>query len=85
MPRSYHLPPSDPVEEQPVVDLPIEEKPPPVVHTEEPQILASLVPTLAITAPLPLAHASFVPLEPLAPSTIVHTDFARPSTITPPP
>ena len=30
MPHSYHLPPQDPAEDQPVVDLPIEEQPPPL-------------------------------------------------------
>ena len=37
MPRSYHLPPPDPAEDQPAVDLPIEEQPASAVHTEEPQ------------------------------------------------
>ena len=36
MPRSYHLPPPDPVEDQPTVDVPIEEQPASAVHTEEP-------------------------------------------------
>ena len=36
MPRSYHLPPPDLVKEQPEVNLPIEEQPPPAVYTEEP-------------------------------------------------
>ena len=36
MPRSYHLPSLDLVEDQPIVDLPIEDQPPPVVPTTEP-------------------------------------------------
>ena len=62
MPRSYHLLPPDPTEDQPTVDLPIEEQPTPTVHTEEPQILASSVAALATTAPLPIAPASSIPL-----------------------
>ena len=84
MPCSYHLSPLDPAEDQPAVDLLIEEQPPQVVHIEEPQIPASSVPAPAITTPLPTAPISSVPLESSAPSTMVHTDFAGPNTITPP-
>ena len=35
MPRSYHLSPLDPDEDQPTAYLPAEEQPPPAVHTEE--------------------------------------------------
>ena len=35
MPRSYHLPPPDPDDNQPTSHHPIEEQPPPAVHTEE--------------------------------------------------
>ena len=70
-PRSFHLPPTELTEDQPVADLPIEEQPPPAVHTEEPQVPASSVPTLASTAPLPMAPASSTPPEPSAPSTTV--------------
>ena len=41
MPRSYHLPPPDPAEDQLAVDLPTEEQPTPTVHTEEPQLTTS--------------------------------------------
>ena len=76
MPRSYHLPPPDLVEDQPAVDFPTEEQPPPAVHTEEPQILSSSVPAPATTAPLPIAHASSILPEPSAPSTTAHIDLA---------
>ena len=61
MPHSYHLPPSDPTEDQPAVDPPTEEHPSPTVHTEEPQLRASSVPASAITAPFPTTPASSVP------------------------
>ena len=85
MPRSYHLPPPDLVEDQPTVDLPTEEQPPPTVHTEELQIPASSVPTPTTTAPLPTSPASFVPLELSAPSTTTHIDLPGPSSSAPPP
>ena len=69
MPRSYHLPPLNPAEDQLAVDLPIEEQSAPIVHTEEPQIPTSPVPALATTTPLPTSPASSVPPEPSAPST----------------
>ena len=85
MPRSYRLPPPNPTEDQPTVDLPIKEQPTPTVHTEEPQILASSVPAPATTVPLPTTPASSVPLEPLTPSTTVHADSAGPCSLAPPP
>ena len=85
MPRSYHLPPSKLAEDQPIVDLPTEEQPPPTVHTEEPQVPASSIPAPATTALVPTALAPFVPQEPSAPSTLAPTNVAGPSTMTPPP
>ena len=85
MPRSYHLPPPDLAEDQPIVDLPIEEQPPPAMHTEEPQIPTSSNLAPATTTPLPTAPASSVPPEPSTPSTIAHTDLAGPSSSAPPP
>ena len=79
-PHAFHLPPSEPVEDQPAADRPTEDQPPPVVHTEEHQ-----VPVLATTAPLPIAPASSAPLEPPTPSTTAPADVAGPSTSTPPP
>ena len=61
MPRSYRLPPPELAEDQLAADLPIEEQPPPTVHTEEPQVPASSVPAPATTAPLPTAPASSAP------------------------
>ena len=84
MPRSYHLPPPDPVKDQSTVDLLTEEQPAPTLHTEEPQIPASSVPTPATTAPLPTAPASSVPPEPSAPSTTAHADLAGPNSSAPP-
>ena len=55
------------------------------MHIEEPQIPASSVPAPTITAPLPTTPASFVPLEPSAPRTTVHTDSIGPSTTALPP
>ena len=69
MPRSYHLPPPDPDEDQPVADLPTEEQPPPAMHTEEHQVPASSVP-----APLPTAPAFSTRPEPSAPSPIASAD-----------
>ena len=91
MPRSYHLPPPDPVEDQPTVDLPTEEQPTSAVHTEEPQIPASSVPALIATAPLPTTPASSVPSDPSTLSTVrvshcpAHTDLAGLSSSAPPP
>ena len=68
-PRTFHLPPPEPAEDQPAADLPAEEQPPPIVHTEEHQVPASSVPTLATTAPLPTAPASSASLEPSASNT----------------
>ena len=91
MPRSYHLLPPDPAEDQLTADLPIEEQPAPIVHTKEPHIPASSVPTSAATAPLPTTPSSSVPPEPSAPSTVrvpqrpTHTDLAGPSSLAPPP
>ena len=79
MPRSYHLPPPDLAEDQPAIDIPTEDQPPQVVPTEEPQI-----PTLAITAPFPIAPASYVPPEPSPPNTSATTDSLKPSTTAPP-
>ena len=79
MPCSYHLPHSDPDEDQPAADLPIEEQPPPTVHTEEHQVPASSVP-----APLPTALTSSAPPEPSAPST-TPTDVVGPINSAPPP
>ena len=85
MPHSYHLPPPDLVEDQPEVDFPTEEQPPPVVHIEEPQIPASSVPAPATIAPLPTTPAFSVPLKPSTPNTTAHTDLAGPSSSAPPP
>ena len=91
MPRSYHLLPPNPAEDQPTVDRPTEEQLAPTVHTEEPHIPASSVPAPAATAPLPTAPASSVPPKPSAPSTVrvpqrpAHTDLAGPSSSVPPP
>ena len=82
--RSYHLPPPNPTEDQPAVNLPTKEQPAPAVHTKEPQIPASSVTAPAFNAPLPIAPASFVPLEPSTPRTTVHTNFGGPSTTAPP-
>ena len=85
MPRSYHLHPLDPAEDQLSINLPTKEQPAPVVQTEEPQIPTSSVPAPATTAPLPTAPASSVPPKPSAPSTTAHTDLAGPSSSAPPP
>ena len=79
MPRSYHLSPPNPAEDQPTIDLPIEERPSPAMHAKEPQIPASSIPAPATTAPLPIAPASSVPPKPTA-----HTDLAGPSSSAPP-
>ena len=79
MPLSNHLLPPDPAEDQQAADLPMEEWPPPTVHTEEHQVPAS-----SITTPLPIAHASSVPLEPSDPSTKTPIDIAGPTTSAPP-
>ena len=71
---SYHLPPPDLAEDQPAVDLPTEDQPPPTVPIEEPQIPASSAPAPIITAPLPTTLASSIPPEPSAPSTSAHID-----------
>ena len=83
MPGSYHQPPPNPAEDQPIVDLPTEEQQSPTVHTEEPQIPASSVP--ATTAPLPTTPASSVPPEPSTPSTTAHADLVGPSSSASPP
>ena len=79
MPRSYHLPPPDPDEEQPAADLPVEEQPPPAVHTEEHQF-----PTSSVSTPLPTDPASSASPKPSAPST-TPTDVAGPNTSVLPP
>ena len=84
MPRSYHLPSPDLVEDQLAIDLPTKDQPPPTVPTEEPHIPASSAPAPAITAPLPTAPASSVPPKPSAPSTSAPKDYPRPSTTSPP-
>ena len=80
MPHSYHLQPPDPDEDQLTIDLPIEEQPPPTMHTQEHHVPASSVP-----APLPTASASSTPSEPSAPSLIAPVDVTGPSTFAPPP
>ena len=85
MPRSYHLPPPDPTEDQLAVDLPTKEQPASVVHTKEPQIPTSSVPAPATTAPLPTAPASSIPPKLSAPSTNAHADSVGPSSSAPPP
>ena len=79
MPRSYHLPPPDPAEDQPAVDIPPEDQPPTAEHIEEPQAPAPLAPTSAPPAP---ATTTPVPPDP-APSTPLppaHLDIAGLST-----
>ena len=78
MPRSYHLQPPDPNEDQSASDLPVEEQPPPAMHTEEHQVPTSIVP-----APLPTAPASSAPPEPTTPNTTL-IDVVGLSTSVPP-
>ena len=85
MPRSYHLPPLDLAEDQSAVDLPTKVQPPPTVHIEEPQVLASPPPAPATTTLVLIAPASFVTPKRLAPSTTPPTDVVGPSTSAPPP
>ena len=54
MPRSYHLPPQDPTEDQPAADIPLEDHPPTIEHIEEPQALApQLMCHLSLLCPRP--------------------------------
>ena len=41
MPRSFHLPPLGPAEDQPAIDIHAEEQPPPMEHIGEPDELKS--------------------------------------------
>ena len=68
MPRSYHLPPPDPVEDQP----------PMVEHIKEPQ--APAPPAPATTALVPPAPVLVVPLVPSTTMPAAHSDIAEPST-----
>ena len=62
MPRSYHLPPLDPAEDQPTVDIPPEDQPPIAKHIEEPQ--APAPPAPATTDPVPPAPVPSIPPVP---------------------
>ena len=81
MPRSYHLPPSCLVEDQPTANIPVEEQPPPVEHIGEPQAPTPSVPASPPPAPVPLSSSQFrAPALSTAP-----TDVAASSTSAPPP
>ena len=82
MPRSYHLPPPDPVEDQPAADIPPEDQPPIAEHIEEPQALAPPAP--ATTAPVPPAPVPSVPPVPSTTMPIAHLDIAGPNTFAQP-
>ena len=77
MPLAHNLPPPDLVKDQPIEDHPTEDQPPPIVHTEEPQIPIFAAP--AVTAPLPTSPTSCAPPVPLTPS-----DSVGLSTLAPP-
>ena len=84
-PHTFHLPPPEPAEDQPVANLPTEEQLPLVEHTEELQANASSIPTPATTTPFPTTSASSPPLEPPASSITTPADVARPSISASPP
>ena len=66
MPRSSHLPPSGPAEDQPTVNIPAEEQPPLVKHIREPQALAPSVPTISAYVPTQTAPTP-TPARPVPP------------------
>ena len=80
MPRSYHLPPPDPAEDQPAVDISPEDQPPTAEHIEEPQAPAPPPPppppAPATTAPIPPAHVRTVPPVPSTTMPAAHSDIA---------
>ena len=84
MPRSYHLPPLGPVEDQPAANIPAEEQPPLVEHIGEPQAPATSVPTSPPPAPVPPALLPSVISGAPSPD-IAPTDVAASSTSAPPP
>ena len=70
LPRSFHLPPSSPTEDQPAADIHAEEQPSPVEHIAEPQapvpsILETPPPALILPTPLPSVFSG-----PPAPNTV---------------
>ena len=80
MPRSYHLPPPDPAEDQLAADIPLEDQPPTIKNIEEPQAPA---PPASASAPPALATTAPVPSVPPVPSTtmpIAYSDIVGPST-----
>ena len=68
MPCSYYLSPSDPAEDQPAADIPLEDQPPNAEHIEEPQ--APAPPASATTAPMPS-----MPLVPSTTMPTAHSDL----------
>ena len=89
MPRAFHLLPLGPTEDQPAADIPLEDLPPVVEHTEEPPapaplILASVPLAPPTIAPVPPAPVPSIPLEPSSPMPTAHSEIAGPSTSAPP-
>ena len=78
MPHSYHLPPSDPAEDQLAADIPPEDQPPTVEHIEEPQDPTPPAPTT--TALVPPALVPSVPPVPSTTMPTAYSDIAGPST-----
>ena len=89
MPRAFHLLPLGLAEDQPAVDIPLEDLPPIVEHTEEPpapalSVLASVPPAPPTTTLVPPAPVPSLPSEPSAPMPTAHSDIAGSSTSAPP-
>ena len=82
MPRSYHLPPPDPAEDQLAADIPPENQPPMAEHIEEPQAPTPLAPATA--TPVPSAPVPVVPPVPSTTMLAAHSDIAGSSTSTQP-
>ena len=80
MPRSYHLPPPDPAEDQLAADNPLEDQPPIVKHIEEPQ--APAPPALVFAPPAPTTTAPVPSVPPVTSTTMptAHSDIVGSST-----
>ena len=82
MPRSYHLPPPDPAEDQPAAEIPLEDQPPTIEHIAELQAPPSLAPATA--ALIPLAPVLDVPHVPSTTMLTSHSEIVGPSTFAQP-